>query len=96
MFLGEKTIAVNLPLPQTEMTNVEKDEKFLRALAKRLNGKYFDTKDVDENIARLFKAETRTEGISRMTSIWPAWPLLLVLCLILSVGWFLRRAVGLV
>ena len=96
MFLGEKTIAVNLPRAQTEMTNVELDEKFLRSLAKRLNGKYFNAEDVDEDISQVFEAQTRVEGLSRLTSIWPAWPLLLVLCLILSAGWFIRRAVGLV
>jgi len=96
MFLGEKTIAVNLPRPDTEMTTVEKDEKFLRALAKKLNGKYCDAKDVDKNIVQMFEAETRVEGISRMTSVWTTWLLLLVLCLLLSLGWFLRRAVGLV
>jgi len=96
MFLGEKTIAVNLPQPETEMTNVELDEKFLQALAKKLGGKYFAAKDVDKNIAQMFEARTRSEGMSRMASIWPTWPLLLVLCLLLSFGWFLRRAVGLV
>ena len=96
MFLGEKTIAVNLPQPETEMTNVELDEKFLQALAKKLGGKYFAAKDVDKNIAQMFEARTHSEGISRMASIWPTWPLLLVLCLLLSFGWFLRRAVGLV
>jgi hypothetical protein len=96
VFLGEKTIAVNLPLPQTEMTNVELDEKFLRALAKKVGGKYFAAKEVDKNIARIFEAQTHVEGISRMTSVWPIWPLLLALCLLLSTGWFLRRAVGLV
>jgi hypothetical protein len=95
-FLGEKTIAVNLPLAQTEMTNIELDEKFLQALAKKLNGKYFGAEDIDENITEMFGAETRVGGLSRMTSIWPTWPLLLVLCLLLSVDWFLRRAVGLV
>jgi len=95
-FLGEKTIALNLPLPQTEMTNIEMDEKFLRALAKKLEGKYFAAKDVDEKIARVFVPQTRVEGISRMISIWPTWLLLLVLCLLLSFGWFLRRSVGLV
>src|SRR4030042_303763 len=37
VFLGEKTIAVNLPPVKTEMTNVELDEKFLRELARRLD-----------------------------------------------------------
>jgi len=95
-FLGEKTIAVNLPPTQTEMANVELDEKFLQALAKRLKGKYFYVGDIDGNVTQMFEVQTRVGSSTRMTSVWPTWPLLLVLCLLLSVSWFLRRAVGLV
>jgi len=95
-FLGEKTIAVNLPPAQTEMANVELDEKFLQALSKRLKGKYFYVVDIDENVTQMFEVQTRVGSSTRMTSVWPTWPLLLVLCLLLSVSWFLRRAVGLV
>ena len=96
IFLGEKTIAVNLPPVQTEMANVEFDEKFLRTLAKRLNAVYLYADDIDENVAQIFKSQTREYSSRRMTSIWPNWLLLLVLCALLSVNWFLRRAIGLV
>jgi len=96
IFLGEKTIAVNLPPAQTEMANVELDENFLRALAKRLNARYLYAGDVDKNVTQMFEAQTRTYGSRRMTSIWPNWLLLLFLCMLLSVNWFLRRAIGLV
>ena len=96
IFLGEKTIAVNLPPVQTEMANVDLDEKFLISLAKRLNAAYLYADDMDENVTQTFKAQTRTYSSRRMTSIWPNWLLLLVLCTLLSVNWFLRRAIGLV
>jgi len=96
IFLGEKTIAVNLPPVQTEMANVELDEKFLRTLAERLNAEYLYADDIDENVTQTFEAQTRTYSSRRMTSIWPNWLLLLVLCTLLSVNWFLRRAIGLV
>jgi len=96
IFLGEKTIAVNLPPAQSEMTNVELDEKFLRALAKKLNAGYLYADDIDKNVAQTFDAQTQTYTSRRMTSIWPSWLLLLVLCVFLSVNWFLRRAIGLV
>jgi hypothetical protein len=96
MFLGEKAVAVNLPLPETEMTNVELDEKFLRALGKKLDGKYFNGREVTEDVAEMFEAETCVAGTSRMVSVWPNWLLFLVLCLVLVAGWFLRRSVGLV
>ncbi len=96
IFLGEKTIAVNLPPVQTEMANVEFDEKFLRTLAKRLNAAYLYVDNIDENVTQTFEAQTRTYSSRRMTSIWPNWLLLLVLCTLLSVSWFFRRAIGLV
>lgn len=96
IFLGEKTIAVNLPPVQTEMANVELDEKFLRTLAERLSAEYLYADDIDENVTQTFEAQTRTYSSRRMTSIWPNWLLLLVLCTLLSVNWFLRRAIGLV
>ena len=96
VFLGEKTIAVNLPPVKSEMTSIELDEKFLRGLAGKLNGKYFYADDVSDDIGQIFKARTRIGSSRRITSVWPDWPLLVVLCVILGVGWFIRRAIGLV
>ena len=96
VFLGERTIAVNLPPAKIEMSNVELDEAFLQLLTKKLNGKYFHIDELDENITQMFEAETQIGSSRRMTRIWPSWPLLLVLCVLLSVSWFLRRAIGLV
>jgi len=96
VFLGEKTIAVNLPPVKTEMTDVELDEKFLREFVGKLDGRYFYADDVGDDIAKMFEAQTLVGSSRRMTSIWPGWPLLVVLCMILSASWLLRRAIGLV
>jgi hypothetical protein len=96
VFLGEKTVAVNLPPAKSEMTNVELDEKFLRELAGKLDGEYFYADDVGDNIEQMFEAQTRVGSSRRMTSVWPGWPLLFVLCFILGINWFIRRAIGLV
>jgi hypothetical protein len=96
VFLGEKTIAVNLPPVKSEMTDTELDEKFLRELAGRLNGKYFYANDVGDDIGKMFEAQTQVGSSRMMTSVWPNWPLLFVLCVVLSIGWFVRRAIGMV
>jgi hypothetical protein len=96
VFLGEKTIAANLPPVRAEMTNIELDEEFLRALAKKVNGKYFHADDVDENLTQMFEAQTVAGSSRRMTSIWPNWLVLAILCILLTTGWFLRRSIGLV
>jgi hypothetical protein len=96
VFLGEKTIAVNLPPVQTEMAETEPDEEFLHALAKRLNGKYVHVEDLAKDSAQMFQAQVQIGSETRMTSAWPTWLLLLPLCLLLSISWYVRRAIGLV
>jgi predicted SpoU family rRNA methylase len=96
VFLGEKTISANLPPARNEMTDVELDEAFLKALAERLGGRYVHIDDIEDNISHVFEARMRLASTTRIASAWPTWPLLLILCLLLSVGWFLRRAIGLV
>jgi hypothetical protein len=95
-FLGEKTIAVNLPPSRNEMDNTELDSRFLQSLGQQIGARYFDIDSMDENAAELFKA-TRCVGSSTyMTSVWPRWWLLGLSCLLLSICWFVRRAIGLV
>jgi hypothetical protein len=96
VFLGEKTVAVNLSPVKSEMTNIELDEKFLRELAGKLDGKYFYVNDVSDNVGQMFEAQARVGSTRSITSVWPGWPLLLILCFILGVSWFIRRAIGLV
>ncbi len=95
-FLGEKTIAVNLPPVRTEMAEAELDEEFLAALAKKLNGRYVHVDDLTKDAAQMFQAQVQIGSQIRMTSVWPTWALLLPLCLLLSISWYLRRAIGLV
>ncbi|MHC4285606.1 MAG: hypothetical protein ACYSWZ_21940 [Planctomycetota bacterium] len=96
LFLGERSVTVNLPVVRTEMDNVESDPMFLQALAKRVGAKYFDIDNLDESAAKMFEGTTKVGSSTFLTSVWPRWSLLLVLCLILGVNWFVRRAVGLV
>ncbi|UCG46467.1 MAG: hypothetical protein JSU94_13290 [Phycisphaerales bacterium] len=95
VFLGEKSIAVNLSDAPTEMAEARMDQEFLLALAKRLNGKYSHAEDIDRNFANMFEAQAKMGTSTRMASAWPTWPLLLALSLLLSIGWFLRRNIGL-
>jgi hypothetical protein len=87
---------VNLPPVKSEMTNVELDEKFLHELAGKLGGKYFYANEVNDDIERMFEAQTQVGNTRSITSVWPNWPLLFVLSVILGVSWFTRRAIGLV
>ena len=83
-------------MPQGEMDNIEMDRKFLLNLAKRLKGSYFDVDSVEDKTAGMFDATTKSRRFSHMLSLWPRWPLMIGLCLLLSTCWFIRRAIGLV
>jgi hypothetical protein len=96
VFLGEKTLVANLPLPEGEMDRVELDREFLQELGKRIGGQYVDAAKVDRQTSAVFPATTRTEKVSHTESVWPCWPLLLSLCTLLTANWFIRRAAGLV
>ncbi len=96
VFLGEKAIAVNLPSRKTEMSDTQFNERFLQNLAKQLNGKYIYSDDVDNELLQSFDAQTQIGQTTRVISIWPNWFLWGLICLLLSIEWFIRRAKGLV
>lgn len=95
-FLGEKAIAVNLPSRKTEMSDTLFNEPFLQNMAKQLNGTYIYSDDVDNELVKSFDAQTQVGQTTRIISIWPNWILWGLICLLLSIEWFIRRAKGLV
>jgi hypothetical protein len=96
VFLGRRVVAVNLPPVQDEMSDVRLDEGFLRALAAQTGARYVHIDDFDKRVAGMFVAGRQVGTTRAIRSAWPTWPLLAILCLLLTVKWFLRRAVGLV
>ncbi len=95
-FLGERTIAANLPPIEDEMSDVQLDEPFLREVARQAGARYVHIDDLDSQVAEAFVPRQQTGTIETVASVWPRWPLLLALCVLLSINWFLRRAIGLV
>jgi hypothetical protein len=96
VFLGERIMAVNLPSLPDEMSETDFDETFLRALAQRLGARYVHVDDLDGDAAKTFAARRQAGTEQQIRSLWPNWPLLLILCLLLSAQWFIRRSIGLV
>ncbi|MBN1359086.1 MAG: hypothetical protein JW993_00770 [Sedimentisphaerales bacterium] len=96
IFLGERTIAATLPPIEDEMSDVRLDEPFLRELAQQAGARYVHIDDLDDSVAEVFVPTQQTGTTETVVSAWPRWPLLLALCALLSVNWFLRRAIGLV
>ncbi len=96
VFLGEKAIAVNLPSRKTEMSDTRFNEQYLQKLAKQINATYIYCDDVDNELVKSFDAQTQVGQTTRIISIWPNWYLLGLICILLSIEWFIRRAKGLV
>jgi hypothetical protein len=96
IFLGKKTKAVNLPIVRKEMDDVQLDARFLRDLSKRINAKYYHVDDVKSSIEESFEAITPISSVREMKSVWPRWWLMLILFLVLSINWFIKRSIGLV
>lgn len=95
-FLGERTMATHLPAVADEMSDVHLDEPFLRELARSTGARYVHIDDLDEHAAEVFVPKQQIGTTETVASIWPRWSLLLALCALLSINWFLRRAIGLV
>jgi hypothetical protein len=95
-FLGERTIAATLPPIHDEMSETDLDEPFLKALAQQIDAKYLHIDNIDNQVAKAFAATRQIGTKEKVISAWPRWPFLLVLCLLLSIKWFLRRSIGLV
>jgi hypothetical protein len=96
VFLGERTLAANLPPVRDEMSCVDLDEPFLRALAERVRARYVHIDNLDKDAGKLFVPKHQIGVTETVTSVWPRWSVLVILCLLLSAGWFIRRAIGLV
>ncbi len=93
---GERTLASNLPSARDEMSCIDLDEPFLRVLAERVGARYVHIDNLDRDAAEIFVPRHQTGVTETVTSVWPRWSVLGVLCLLLSAGWFIRRAIGLV
>ncbi|MEN6334645.1 MAG: vWA domain-containing protein [Phycisphaerales bacterium] len=95
-FLGERILATNLPPVRDEMSCVDLDEPFLRTLAERIHARYVHIDNLKKDAADLFVVRRQVGTTETVSSVWPRWPLLIILCVLLSAGWFIRRAIGLV
>lgn len=95
VLLGERTITASLPLPRTEMAHVELDADFLERLADRLGAEYVHVSDLGNSVANRFQGTSKVRRLQDVVGVWQRWPLLVGLCALLSVMWFIRRAAGL-
>ena len=96
LYLGEKSVAVELDDIRHEMDDTRCDKEFLRILCAHLDAEYIEAGQIGPKTFGRFQSY-RADGHDRqLQRIWPRWWVLVLLCLILALQWFLRRAKGLI
>ncbi|BCX47332.1 hypothetical protein HAHE_12400 [Haloferula helveola] len=71
------------------------DMSYLRALSRASGGTRIEPKDLTETVKQLLIETGRQDPIERIRPIWPTAPFFLLLILLLSMDWYLRRKWGL-
>lgn len=95
-FLGRKSMVIDIPQRRDEMARVEANKDFLKSLAKEHGIGYMDINEVDGKTADIFRAFRFTDDRAEIISMWHRWPIVLLLCGLLTMYWFARRASSLV
>ncbi len=95
-YLGRKTMILDLPKKQDEMSRTEVNKQFLNSLADRSHVKVLEPDQMNSDIHKMFKATETLQANAVPVSIWHNWPLVLLLCGLLTLNWFVRRSSGLV
>lgn len=97
-YLGEKAVAVELADVRHEMDDTRCDKEFLQALCDHIGAEYVDAKEISATAEAFNRFQSyRAGGLDRqLQRIWPRWWVFALLCSILVLQWFLRRAKGLI
>ena len=96
VYLGEKSVAVELDDVRGEMDDTQCDKEFLRILCDHIGAEYVDAEQVGPEPFNQFQSYRIASQDRQLQRIWPKWQVLSLLCLILFLQWFLRRARGLI
>ncbi len=95
-FLGERTLAVNLPTRPNEMAHPQANKAFLKELAQHIGGTYTDLEQLDQDRMQMFATTHTVTEPADLTPLWHRWGALLLICGLLIGYWFARRRAGLV
>jgi hypothetical protein len=96
IYLGGKSVAVELGDIRQEMDDTQCDKEFLRVLCDHVGAKYIDAEQIGPDTFNQFQSYRVAMQDRQLQCIWPKWQVLGLLCLILFLQWFLRRARGLI
>jgi len=95
-FLGKKTVVLDLPQKHEEMSQTEANKKFLETLAMHTHTSYLNPYQISKDTKKSFKGQETLQQKAQSMPIWHNWIMISVLCMILTINWFIRRTMGLV
>jgi hypothetical protein len=88
--LGKDEIELVVTTVNSEFLNTKQNHRFLKKLAVKTGGKYFDEKDSGDIIKYInLKPEIKRE--SETVELWNRLPFLLIIIVLLSLEWFIRK-----
>jgi hypothetical protein len=93
-YLGESLSTVRLPSLRTEMSRVQLNEPMLQDLSRAMHGEYIHISALEPSVFDRFDGRRVLSPIVKVTGVWPRWSALCVLCVLLCVGWSVRRSLG--
>ncbi len=96
VYLGEKTVAIELDDIRREMDDIRCDKTFLKSLCEYVGAKYVDVNDLDSEAFAPFEPYHMAQQDPKLERTWPRWPVFVFLVFALVLQWFLRRAKGLI
>ena len=88
--LGTDDIELVVTTVNREFLNTKQNHRFLKRLAEKTGGKYFDEDDAGDLINYLnLKPEINRK--SETMELWNRLPILLLIIFLLSLEWFIRK-----
>ena len=94
--LGRDTVSCNVAIPSLEWENARLNEPLLRELADLTKGKYFHISNIESEEIILPEARETQPVVKRVVAVWNNPSIFLILCILLSIEWYIRRRSGMI
>jgi uncharacterized membrane protein len=92
--LGRDTVSCNVAIPSLEWENAQLNEPLLRELADLTKGKYFHISNIKSEEIILPEVRETQPVVKRVVAVWNNPSIFLLLCILLSIEWYIRRRSG--